>query len=346
MSLDRSKSERRTTIYDLAELAGTSASTVSSVLSGDWKKRRISERMASKIQNLATENGYSINMQASALRTERSGIVGMLVPMYNNRYFSSIAQSFEHKARERNLFPIVTCTLRDPELEEKAARQMFNYRVDHLVCTGATDPDRISVLCDAYGVKVTNLDLPGSKAPSIVSDNYTGAYSLTQEILGDLKPTAESDKKEILFVGGRASDHSTKERIRGFRSANKNAGIKVQKSNILANGYAAEKAELSMNKYVDSCGSLPQGIFVNSTISLEGVVNWFSQNATENLDNISLGCFDWDPFVALLNRRIVMVKQDVPEMMKLLFDLIDGQNIETNALIKIPSKIIKNLDIT
>lgn len=345
MKLDRSKSERRTTIYDLAELANTSPSTVSSVLSGDWKKRRISQRMASKIQELATESGYSINMQASALRTERSGIIGMLVPMYNNRYFSSIAQSFEHKARERGLFPIVTCTLRDPELEEKAARQMFNYRVEHLVCTGTTDPDRISVLCKAHGVKVTNLDLPGSKAPSIVSDNYNGAYSLTQEILRELKLATGTNKNDILFVGGRASDHSTKERIRGFRAASKHAGIKVQKSDILANGYAATKAEQSMSAYVESCGRLPQGIFVNSTTSLEGVVNWFFQNATESIDNISLGCFDWDPFVAQLKGSIVMVKQDVPEMMNKLFDLVDGQKVESNALIKIQSKIIKNLDI-
>ncbi|CEP33683.1 Transcription regulator HTH, LacI [Halomonas sp. R57-5] len=30
-------------------------------------------------------------MQARALRRERSGIIGMILPLYDNRYFSSIA---------------------------------------------------------------------------------------------------------------------------------------------------------------------------------------------------------------------------------------------------------------
>src|SRR5258708_8435679 len=37
---------RTSTIYDLAELAGTSASTVSAILNGSWQSRRISEATA------------------------------------------------------------------------------------------------------------------------------------------------------------------------------------------------------------------------------------------------------------------------------------------------------------
>jgi DNA-binding LacI/PurR family transcriptional regulator len=34
---------KKITIYDLAELSGVSASAVSAILNGNWKKRRISE---------------------------------------------------------------------------------------------------------------------------------------------------------------------------------------------------------------------------------------------------------------------------------------------------------------
>jgi LacI family fructose operon transcriptional repressor len=173
--LNRFRSAKRTTIYDLAALSGSSASAVSAVLNGNWKKRRISQQTAEKITKLAEEHGYALNMQASVLRKERSKIIGMLVPKYDNRYFGSIAEQFEGMARERGLFPIITCTRRDPELELEAARAMLSYQVDCLIATGATDPDRIADICLAAGVPTINLDLPGSNAPSVISDNYLGA---------------------------------------------------------------------------------------------------------------------------------------------------------------------------
>ena len=77
-------------------------------------------------------------MQASVLRRERSKIIGMIVPKYDNRYFGSIVEQFEAMARERGLFPIITCTRRDPALEIEAAREMLSYQVDCLIATGAS----------------------------------------------------------------------------------------------------------------------------------------------------------------------------------------------------------------
>ncbi|MEJ8559818.1 LacI family DNA-binding transcriptional regulator [Yoonia sp. GPGPB17] len=212
---------KKTTIYDLAELAGTSAGTVSAVINGNWKKRRISEKLAERVLKLAEENGFALNMQARALSREKSGIIGMIVPMYDNRYFSSIAQDFEVRARDAGYFPIVTCTRRDPDLEVAAARAMLGYQVERLICTGATDPDRIYDLCAAAGVPTLNLDLPGTKASSVISDNYRGALELTERLL----TASTSDRPTVLFIGGRATDHNTSERIRGFRQACAESGV-------------------------------------------------------------------------------------------------------------------------
>lgn len=181
--MNQDRPTKKTTIYDLAELAGTSASAVSAVLNGTWKKRRISAQLAEKISRIAEEQGYAVNMQASLLRREKSKIIGMIVPKYDNRYFGSIVETFETMARDRGLFPIITCTRRDPELEFEAARTMLSYQVEWLISTGATDPDRISDLCAASGARSLNVDLPGTKAPSIISDNFAGARELTRRIL-------------------------------------------------------------------------------------------------------------------------------------------------------------------
>lgn len=320
--MNQGNQSRKTTIYDLAVLAGASPSAVSSILNGTWKKRRISKQLAEKVTRLAEEQGYSVNMQASLLRREKSKIIGMIVPKYDNRYFGSIVEAFEAKARERGLFPIVTCTQRDPDLEVEAARAMLSYQVEWLIATGATNPDRITDICLAAGVKSLNLDLPGSKAPSVISDNFAGARELTRRILSNCERKF-GQTFPLLFIGGRSTDHNTSERIRGFRTAHVDAGIDVDESHILAGGYAPQKAESMLEKLAAEEQSLPKGMFVNSTISLEGVVRWIKQSGHYNGLLPIIGCFDWDPFAALLGEDIEMVRQDVPEMLDAVFDIVE-----------------------
>ncbi|PXF75314.1 LacI family DNA-binding transcriptional regulator, partial [Klebsiella pneumoniae] len=168
---------KKITIYDLAELSGVSASAVSAILNGNWKKRRISAKLAEKVTRIAEEQGYAINRQASMLRSKKSHVIGMIIPKYDNRYFGSIAERFEEMAR--------ACTRRRPELEIEAVKAMLSWQVDWVVATGATNPDKISALCQQAGVPTVNLDLPGSLSPSVISDNYGGAKALTHKILAN-----------------------------------------------------------------------------------------------------------------------------------------------------------------
>ncbi|MCE6951325.1 LacI family DNA-binding transcriptional regulator [Cereibacter sphaeroides] len=322
---------RRTTIYDLAALAGTSASAVSAVLNGTWKKRRISERLAERVMRVAEEQGYSVNLQASVLRRDKSNIIGMIMPKYDNRYFGAIAEQFEARARARGLFPVITCTQRDPDLEFEAAREMVSYQVECLIATGATDPDRISDFCASAGVTSINLDLPGSRAPSVVSDNFGGARDLTHLLLDRLP------SQPLLFIGGRPSDHNTAERIRGFRAAHADRDISLPAEAILACGYAAEKAEAALSARGTP---LPRGLFVNSTITLEGVVRWLRRQSPA--PDVQIGAFDWDPFAALLSDCVGMVEQDVARMLEEVFRLI-GTRADPQLRIEVPTLLRRHI---
>lgn len=322
-------SSRRPTIYDLAQIAGASPSAVSSILNGTWQKRRISAATAERVTRIAAEQGYAVNLQASLLRRDRSHIIGMIVPKYDNRYFGAVAEQFEAMARARGLFPVITCTQRDPDLEFEAARELISYQAETLVVTGATDPDRIADFAAAAGVRVINLDLPGSKAPSIVSDNFGAARDLSRLILTRLAQDFGA-ASPLWFVGGRARDNNTLERLRGFRAAHDEAGLTVAEDRLVMPGYAPGKVIAALEA---SPPALPCGIFVNSTIALEGVVRWLHGRGL--LSRVRLGCFDWDPFAALLPQTVGMVEQDVPGMLQHLFQAIETAPAAT-ALIEVP----------
>ena len=114
------------------------------------------------------------------------------------------------------------------------------------------------------------------------------------------------------------------ERVRGFRDAHGEAGVPVDETLVMTCGYAPEKAENAMKLLAERKNPLPRGMFVNSTISLEGVMRWIRRSG-HYADRVpQLGCFDWDPFVAMLGDHIEMVRQDVPKMLEAVFGIIDS----------------------
>ncbi len=328
---ERPEPSRRTTIYDIAKLAETSPSAVSSVLNGTWRKRRISQRLADHVSAIAEREGYTAHAQASLLRRSSSNVIGMIVPKYDNRYFAAIAERFEAMARARGLFPVVTCTQREPELEVEAAKELISFRAETLISTGATDPDRISALCAAAGVRSINLDLPGTKAPSVISDNYEGARTLVEIVLRRCRSELGL-AGPLHFVGGRRNDHNTRARLEGFLDAHRDEGLSVPPENLLLPGYSGVKTEQSLRALARG---EPIGLFVNSTIALDGVVNWLADIGPRDAARVRYGCFDFDPFAFRLPGSVAMVQQDSSAMLDRVFELHDAPEMDRGT-IRIP----------
>jgi LacI family fructose operon transcriptional repressor len=332
--------KRRSTIYDLAELAGVSASTVSAVLNGNWKERRIAEATAKKVQRLANTHRYTVNRQASGLRKSRSGLIGMIIPMHDNRFFSSMSQVFERLARERHWYPLVVSTLRDPALELETVRTLISYRIEYLVVAGATDPDSVSRICQAHAVAHVNVDLPGTKATSVVSDNYWGAQQLTLALIDRSRASRSPKRNKPYFVGGIATDNATRRRMEGFADAVTARFGGVEASQLDACGYAAELAESAVERLHRRSGGLPRALFVNSTIALEGVVRFLKTLPPDELAACTFGCYDWDPFASVLSFPLLMVRQNVEGLLGEAFRIIDTRSFDDKRVIEIKPELL------
>lgn len=332
--------KRGATIYDLAELAEVSASTVSAVLNGNWKQRRIAESTAMKVQRLAAQHKYNVNRQASGLRKRRSGLIGMILPMHDNRYFSSMSEVFERLARERHWYPLVVSTLRDPTLELETVNTLISYRIEYLVIAGATDPDSVSRVCSSHGVAHVNVDLPGRRATSVISDNYWGAQQLAQALIDRSKPVRTAARDKAFFVGGIASDYATRRRMDGFADAVKSRFGKVDDGQIDPCGYEGDLAEAAVRALYRRIGGLPRALFINSTIALEGVVRFLKTLPGGELERCAFGCYDWDPFASVLSFPLMMVRQDVEGLLGEAFRIIDSGLFAEKRIIEIKPELL------
>lgn len=317
-------SRPKPTIYDIAKLSGASPSTVSAALNGTWKNRRIGEATALRIQSIAAEHGYSANLQARGLRQARSGLVGLILPVHDNRFFSSMSQSFEALARERGWCPVIVSTLRDPAEEIRTVETLISYAVDHLFIAGATDPDALSVVCQAAKLPHIYVDLPGPDAPSVISNNALGAEVLTRKILELMPNVADPARAKPYFIGGFPSDYASSRRIDAFVDTVRAIQGTVDDDQVITCGYSPGRAAREIGVLCDRLGGLPAGLFVNSIRAFEGVVSHFVHLPPEAFAESVIGCYDYDPFAAFLQFPVHMIRQNSHRLISTAFDLIDS----------------------
>ncbi len=314
--------KKKTTIYDLSVLSGSSPSTVSAVLNGSWQKRRIKESTAQVIQQLAKEQQYSANRQARGLRNSRSGLVGLLLPVYDNRYFSSMAQIFEAHVSKRGQCPIVVSACRDPEREQQTIETLISYSIDALFIAGATDADGVHAICEDAGLNHVNIDLPGTKAHSVISDNYEGARLLTEAIIRHAAKDHPLRPDELFLFGGR-NDHASRERIRGFSAVKKEMLGAASAKDIQTTGYSPHMAQKAFEQFYEREGKLPRGLFINSSINFEGLLRFMAHYPQDTFNDIVVGCFDYDPFGSFLPFPVFMIRQDAEAMIAKAFKVLE-----------------------
>lgn len=339
----RISSTRKSTIYDISEATGTSVSAVSMVLNGTWARYRIKEETANRILESAQQLGYNVNMRARGLRLSRSGLAGMILPHYRNRFFAGLAETFEEQARSRGLCPIVVSTQRDPLVETSVTETLLSQRVEVLFIAGVRNPTPLNTLCKAAGVRCINVDLPGPGAPSVVSDNRGGARALTA-VLIDKIIARDGNPEELILLGGVANEYATEERIVGFREALKARGISPTENAVDCCGYNASAAREALARCYERLGRLPAGLFINSITSFEGLVQFTSQVERDALKTAVVGCFDWDPFAAHLPFEVTMLRQNVQKIISEAFTLADNSDLADRPLVVVPTGFGNDLD--
>nr|WP_246849708.1 LacI family DNA-binding transcriptional regulator [Rubellimicrobium arenae] len=327
------------TLRDIARLSGASTSTVSSVLSGTWQARRISEITAERIRSIAGAQGYSTNRQARGLRRGQSELAGLILPMHDNRFFAAITQSFEAEARARNLCPVVVSTLRDPREEIRTVERLISQAIDFLVIAGATDPAAIGALCRAGGVRHVYLDLPGHDAPSVVSDNRAGAALLTETILDRMESGTAGPRGRPYFLGGAPADAATARRIEGFREVVAARLGPVDPDQVIACGYAPSRARAEIAALRERLGGLPVALFVNAITVFEGVLTHIVTLPPAEIEGCVIGCYDHDPIASFLPFPVHMIRQNSEALVARAFELIDAE-VDAPLLVEIAPDLV------
>ena len=98
----------RVTLQDVADRAGVSLATASRVVNEG--SRPVGQKFADRVNRAVAELGYTANLQARAVATGQSTMLGVIVHDIADPYFSSIAAGLIEVAAARQLLVCMSST--------------------------------------------------------------------------------------------------------------------------------------------------------------------------------------------------------------------------------------------
>ncbi|HEX3979900.1 MAG TPA: LacI family DNA-binding transcriptional regulator [Acidimicrobiales bacterium] len=210
----------RADIRQVAAEAGVSTATVSRVLTG---RGPASPETADKVRRAAERLGYSPSASASSLRTDRSMIIGVLVPNLANPVYLPFLRAVEHLAQRHGYAVIVADTQRSRQVERRQLDRLSAQRVDALVVAGRSmDPDHLRRLADA--------GLPVADAEAFTLQADALAASLGTAVDAACDHLAELGHRRLAFLTrGTRRRGASDARWRLIETAGRTRGLNVER---------------------------------------------------------------------------------------------------------------------
>jgi LacI family transcriptional regulator len=175
---------RAPTILDLAATAGVSKATVSRVLNGS---PRVAPETRTRVQAAIDDLGFQVNRAARSLRTSRTGLVGMLVPVIS--VFGRIVEELDRQLAEAGVGILLTASRRrQPERDLEGIEILRAQGVDALVLAPShdTDPRLASVLASVRTpVVLLDREVPGIEADALYVDQRPGIGGALEHLVGE-----------------------------------------------------------------------------------------------------------------------------------------------------------------
>jgi LacI family transcriptional regulator len=209
------------TMADIARTAGVSLMTVSRVINN---KEGVSRHTRLRIEKIIEELEYRPSSIARSLATQRTGILGLVVPDISNPFFSGVARGVDEVASE-NGFSLLLCNTEEDRSREIDMLQLLEEkRVDGVVLCSSRLEHKVlmPLLARHSAVVLVNRRLaPGSSdlpIGSVIIDDELGGKLATQHLI-------KRGHRTIGFLSGPPSSFSGQNRKKGYRAALKSAGI-------------------------------------------------------------------------------------------------------------------------
>lgn len=214
---------------EVAELAGVSEATVSRVLNDVGP---LKEETKQRVLEAARSLGYTPNSLARSFARRRSGNLGVVLPylakarLFSAYYFSEILNGIGSKAREEGYDLLVLFRGPDESMDYSGLFRMR--KIDACIILGAKEEqgelEALRLLQEeGHPFCLINQHFEGEDFPEVDADHVQGSRQAVQHLL-------QQGFTRIAFLNGPAAYSNSRDRLQGYESALREAGLSPEPS--------------------------------------------------------------------------------------------------------------------
>lgn len=298
-------SKPRPTMRDVANLAGVTQPTVSYVINGT---ANISEEVKEKVYRAIRELHYEPNYNARVLKTNKSSMIGIIIPDISNEYYAKMVNLVEAELTRQNYTIMISSTNYDEETESSCVRQMLLYNVDGIIVMYQLLNRNCWKLLQESGRKVAVLEGGNvcRNLPCIDVDDHLGGYIAARHLI-------MQGRKRIVYVGQNVKMEALTARYQGYVDAMKEAGL-FQKALVYETAGPGDKWKEGVAIGQRLLAQEIDGMIVSSDIVAVGILKVLLQAGKKIPEEIALVGYDDIPLAELFVPALTSVAQPMEEM--------------------------------
>ncbi len=312
---------KRLTLEDIGKLAGVSRATVSRVINNHPNIRR---EVRERVQQIIDEHGYYPNTAARNLASNRSHILGLVIPstahaLFTDPYFPRLIQGIA-AACNADDYTLSLFLFHSAEEERKALQRLLGTgSVDGLIISADTkDPSFLPRLQERGLPFVLVGQFRGVTGVNFVdADNEGGAYVATEHLI-------RLGHQRIAFIGSEKNEAAA-QRYTGYQRALQDHNVAApEQLRAFLRDFSTDGGYRAMKKLLPH---QPDAVFAVSDAVGVGALHAMREAGLTVPDDIALVAFDDLPPSLTTNPKLTTVRQPVTQMgtdaVKMLLAMID-----------------------
>ena len=257
--------KKKTTIYDIAKELNVTVSTVSRALSGF---PAISENTRAAVIAAAKKLNYSPNKLASALKSGKTFIIGVIVPSVQTHFFASIIHSIEEELKSSSYRVLLYQSNENIENEINGLRTLLEAQVDGIIASISLETKDIShfkeIILQNKPLILFDRTHDDINVPTITLDDFKAGYLATQHLI-------DQGYKNIAFL---TTIHQIKifnERLKGYKAALLANNLNISDENIIFGGLSIKDGRFGASKLFRLTNK-PDAIIAGDDFTALGVI--------------------------------------------------------------------------
>jgi len=322
-------------IKQVAEHAGVSQGTVSKYLNGI----KINDKNYQSIEKAVKELNFNINEFARGLRTNKSKIIGVLLPELESPFSMPVISVIESKLMENGYSTIICDFKSNPKLGKQKLDFMINKKIDGLIVMPYYLDTKI---LSEIQIPIISIDtiIENMDCDCVIIDNMKISYEATNYII-------EHGHKKIAVICGPEHIYTMSERLKGYVNACNDNNIFINQEYIIQGRADMHTGYEAMQKLLNMPNP-PTAVFAVNGDLMAGVLIALNDCGIKIGEDISFVGFDNITIANIVNPKLSIVVQPLQKIGETAADLLlnkmQGKG-ESTKIVKLEAELLRQFSV-